>query len=42
MLIDDSQVRRITVVLEGMVRLEHKDGSVEVRAGQTLIAYAGE
>lgn len=31
-----------TVVLKGMLRMEHKDGSVEVRAGQALIAYAGE
>jgi len=31
-----------TVVLMGMLRLEHKDGPVEVRAGQALIAYAGE
>ncbi len=32
----------ITVVLRGMVRVESEDGVIEVRAGQAIIAYAGE
>ena len=31
-----------TIVLKGMVRVDHKTGSVEVRAGQAVIAHAGE
>ena len=31
-----------TVVLKGMVRVDHKNGSVEVRPGQAIIAHAGE
>ena len=31
-----------TIVLKGMLRVEHKDGAVEVRAGQAVIAHAGE
>ncbi len=31
-----------TVVLKGMLRVEHKSGSVDVRAGQAVIAHAGE
>lgn len=31
-----------TVVLKGMLRVEHKQGSLEVRAGQAVIAHAGE
>ncbi len=31
-----------TVVLEGMLRIEHKDGHLEVRAGQAVIAHKGE
>ncbi len=31
-----------TVVLRGMLRVEHRDGALEVRAGQAVIAHAGE
>ena len=31
-----------TVVLKGMLRVEHKSGSLEVHAGQAVIAHAGE
>ena len=32
----------ITVVLKGMLRVEYKDGKLDVRAGQALIAHPGE
>jgi mannose-6-phosphate isomerase-like protein (cupin superfamily) len=32
----------ITVVLRGMVRVEHEQGSLDVRAGQAVIAHPGE
>ena len=32
----------ITVVLRGMLRVEHEGGALEVRAGQAVIAHAGE
>ena len=31
-----------TIVLSGTLRVEHKAGSLEVTAGQAVIAYAGE
>ena len=31
-----------TIVLKGMVRVEHKDGWLEVNAGQAVITHAGE
>jgi ethanolamine utilization protein EutQ len=31
-----------TIVLRGTLRVEHKQGSLEVRAGQAVIAHAGE
>jgi len=31
-----------TIVLKGMVRVNHKGGSLDVRAGQAVIAHAGE
>jgi mannose-6-phosphate isomerase-like protein (cupin superfamily) len=31
-----------TVVLKGTLRVEHKGGSIEVAAGQAIIAHAGE
>lgn len=31
-----------TVVLGGMLRVEHEGGAVEVRAGQAVIAHRGE
>jgi mannose-6-phosphate isomerase-like protein (cupin superfamily) len=32
----------ITVVLQGMVRVEHEGGHIDVRAGQAVVAYPGE
>lgn len=31
-----------TVVLKGMIRVEHEGGVMDVRAGQAIIAHAGE
>jgi mannose-6-phosphate isomerase-like protein (cupin superfamily) len=31
-----------TVVLKGMLRVEHKGGSIDVLAGQAIIAHRGE
>jgi ethanolamine utilization protein EutQ (cupin superfamily) len=31
-----------TVVLDGMLRVEHRDGAVDVQAGEAIIAPAGE
>jgi ethanolamine utilization protein EutQ len=31
-----------TIVLKGMLRVEHRQGSLEVHAGQAVIAHAGE
>jgi len=31
-----------TIVLKGVLRVEHKDGALDVRAGQAVIAHAGE
>lgn len=31
-----------TVVLKGMVRVEHSGGALEVRAGQAVLAHKGE
>jgi ethanolamine utilization protein EutQ len=31
-----------TVVLKGMLRVTHKGGEIDVRAGQAVIAHAGE
>jgi mannose-6-phosphate isomerase-like protein (cupin superfamily) len=31
-----------TVVLKGMLRLTHKNGMLDVSAGQTVVAHAGE
>ena len=31
-----------TIVLNGMLRVEHGNGALEVRAGQAVIAHAGE
>ena len=32
----------ITVVLKGLVRVEHEGGSIDVRAGQAVVARPGE
>jgi ethanolamine utilization protein EutQ len=31
-----------TVVLKGMLRVDHKDGSLDVQAGQAVITHKGE
>jgi mannose-6-phosphate isomerase-like protein (cupin superfamily) len=31
-----------TIVFKGMLRVDHKDGALEVRAGQAVIAHANE
>jgi mannose-6-phosphate isomerase-like protein (cupin superfamily) len=31
-----------TIVLRGTLRVEHKDGALDVRAGQAVIAHKGE
>lgn len=31
-----------TIVLSGVLRVEHRDGAFEVRAGQAVIAHRGE
>jgi mannose-6-phosphate isomerase-like protein (cupin superfamily) len=31
-----------TVVLRGMLRVEHRGGAMDVRAGQAVIAHSGE
>lgn len=31
-----------TIVLKGMIRVTHKDGSIDVRTGQAVIAHKGE
>jgi mannose-6-phosphate isomerase-like protein (cupin superfamily) len=36
------EFEEITVVLSGMVRVEHDGGSLEVRAGQAVITAPGE
>ena len=32
----------ITVVLRGMLRVEHEQGSLDVQAGQAVVAHPGE
>jgi len=32
----------ITVVLRGMLRVEHEQGAIDVRAGQAVVAHPGE
>jgi mannose-6-phosphate isomerase-like protein (cupin superfamily) len=36
------EFEEITVVLRGMLRVEHEAGVLEVRAGQAVVARAGE
>jgi mannose-6-phosphate isomerase-like protein (cupin superfamily) len=36
------EFEEITVVLKGMVRVEHNGGTLEVRAGQAVVAEARE
>jgi len=32
----------ITVVLRGMLRVEHREGALEIREGQAVVAHRGE
>ena len=36
------EFEEITVVLRGCLRVEHERGSLEVRAGQAIVAHPGE
>lgn len=36
------EFEEVTVVLSGMVRVEHEGGSIDVRAGQSVVAAPGE
>ena len=36
------EFQEITVVLRGMLRVEHEGGAIEVRAGQAVVADRGE
>ncbi len=36
------QFREVTLVLRGMLRVEHKDGVTDVHAGQAIVAEPGE
>jgi quercetin dioxygenase-like cupin family protein len=36
------EFEEITVVLRGMVRVEHEGGAIEVRAGQAVVTAPGE
>jgi mannose-6-phosphate isomerase-like protein (cupin superfamily) len=36
------EFRELTVVLKGLLRVEHKDGSIDVRAGQAVVCQPGE
>lgn len=36
------EFEEITLVLKGMLRVEHEKGALEVRAGQAVVANAGE
>ena len=36
------EFEEFTIVLKGMLRVEHKNGALDVREGQAVIAHAGE
>lgn len=36
------EFREVTVVLDGMIRVEHEDGVLEVEAGQAVVTEPGE
>jgi ethanolamine utilization protein EutQ len=36
------EFEEFTVVLRGMLRVEHGDGAIDVRAGQAVVTHAGE
>jgi len=36
------EFNEFTIVLKGLLRVEHKDGALDVHAGQAVVAHAGE
>ena len=36
------EFEEFTIVLKGMLRVEHKGGTLDVHAGQAVVAHAGE
>jgi mannose-6-phosphate isomerase-like protein (cupin superfamily) len=36
------EFEEVTVVLRGMLRVEHESGALDVRAGQAVVAHPGE
>ena len=36
------EFEEVTVVLRGMLRVEHEGGALDVRAGQAVVAHPGE
>jgi mannose-6-phosphate isomerase-like protein (cupin superfamily) len=36
------EFEEVTVVLKGMLKVEHKNGILEVRAGQAIVTHPGE
>ena len=36
------EFEEFTIVLKGLLRVEHKQGSLDVQAGQAIITHAGE
>src|SRR3954471_12217800 len=36
------EFEEVTFVLDGWLRVEHRDGSLDVRAGEAVVAHAGE
>src|SRR5438552_1958955 len=36
------EFEEITVVIQGMLRVEHKSGTIDVRTGQAIVALPGE
>lgn len=36
------EFEEFTVVLKGMLRVEHREGTLDVRAGEAIITHAGE
>jgi mannose-6-phosphate isomerase-like protein (cupin superfamily) len=38
----EPEFHEFSVVLKGLLRVEHRGGSIDVRAGQAVIAHKGE
>jgi quercetin dioxygenase-like cupin family protein len=36
------EFEEITVVIQGMLRVEHERGTIEIRAGEAIVAHPGE